>query len=104
MDNIKQQTLNALSALGYNNIREIEAVCINMEATNGKDKILVVPIIEEFTQSESYFRYILQQANDNNYNTINFVARTTKPMELFDSLDLDELCSNLTVEWIILKY
>ena len=104
MDSIKQQTLNALSALGYNNIREIETACINMEATNGKDKILVVPIIEEFTQSESYFRYILQQANDNNYNTINFVARTTKPMELFDSLDLDELCSNLTVEWITLKY
>lgn len=104
MDNIKQQTLKALSALGYNNIREIEAACINMEATNGKDKILVVPIIEEFTQSESYFRYILKQANDNSYNTINFVARTTKPMELFDSLDLDELCSNLTVEWIILKY
>ena len=51
MDSIKQQTLNALSALGYNNIREIEAACINMEATNGKDKILVVPIIEEFTQS-----------------------------------------------------
>ena len=104
MDSIKQQTLNALSALGYNNIREIETACINMEATNGKDKILVVPIIEEFTQSESYFRYILRQANDNNYNTINFVARTTKPMELFDSLDLDELCSNLTVEWIILKH
>ena len=104
MDSIKQQTLNALSALGYNNIREIEAACINMEATNGKDKILVVPIIEEFTQSESYFRYILKQANDNSYNTINFVARTTKPMELFDSLDLDELCSNLTVEWIILKH
>ena len=39
MDSIKQQTLNALSALGYNNIREIEAACINMEATNGKDKI-----------------------------------------------------------------
>ncbi|MBQ5720383.1 MAG: hypothetical protein IIV65_07520 [Alistipes sp.] len=75
-----------------------------MEATNGKDKILVVPIIEEFTQSESYFRYILKQANDNSYNTINFVARTTKPMELFNSLYLDELCSNLTVEWIILKY
>ena len=104
MDSIKQQTLNALSALGYNNIREIETACINMEATNGKDKILVVPIIEEFTQSESYFRYILRQANDNSYNTINFVARTTKPMELFDSLDLDELCSNLTVEWIILKH
>ena len=104
MDSIKQQTLNALSALGYNNIREIETACINMEATNGKDKILVVPIIKEFTQSESYFRYILQQANDNNYNTINFVARTTKPLELFDSLDLDELCSNLTVEWIILKH
>lgn len=104
MDSIKQQTLNALSALGYNNIREIEAACINMEATNGKDKILVVPIIEEFTQSESYFRYILKQANDNNYNTINFVARTTKPMELFDTLELYELCSNLTVEWITLKY
>ncbi len=104
MDSIKQQTLNALSALGYNNIREIEAACINMEATNGKDKILVVPIIEEFTQSESYFRYILKQANDNSYNTINFVARTTKPMELFDTLDLYELCSDLTVEWIILKY
>ena len=104
MDSIKQQTLNALSALGYNNIREIETACINMDATNGKDRILVVPIIEKFMQSESYFRYILQQANDNNYNTINFVARTTKPMELFDSLDLDELCNNLTVEWIILKH
>ena len=104
MNSIKQQTLNALSALGYNNIREIEASCINMEATNGEDKILVVPIIEEFTQSESYFRYILKQANDNSYNTINFVARTTKPMELFDTLDLYELCSNLTVEWINLKY
>lgn len=104
MDSIKQQTLNALSALGYNNIREIEAACINMEATNGKDKILVVPIIEEFTQSESYFRYILKQANGNSYNTINFVARTTKPMELFDSLDLYKLCNDLTVEWIILKY
>ena len=64
---------------------------------------MFVTLIEEFTHSESYMRYALQKARSDGYNAINFVAQSTKPMDMFDELELYKDCGNLTVEWIILN-
>ena len=48
-------------------------------------------------------RYALQQARSGGYNAINFVAQSARLMDIFDELELDEYCDNLTVEWIILN-
>ena len=76
---------------------------LNLEAVKDGEKILFVPLIEEFTHCESYMRYALQQARSGGYNAINFVAQSARLMDIFDELELDEYCDNLKVEWIILK-
>ena len=103
MNSLKQRIYNTLATIGYEDVMVADATNLNLEAVKDGEKILFVPLIEEFTHCESYMRYALQQVRSGGYNAINFVAQSTKPMDMFDELDLDEYCDNLTVEWIILN-
>ena len=103
MNSLKQRIYNTLATIGYEDVMVADTTNLNLEAVKDGEKILFVPLIEEFTHCESYMRYALQQARSGGYNAINFVAQSTKPMDMFDELELDEYCDNLTVEWIILK-
>ena len=76
---------------------------LNLKAVKDDEKVLFVTLIEEFTHSESYMRYALQQARSGGYNAINFVAQSARLMDIFDELELYKDYGNLTVEWIILK-
>ena len=103
MNSLKQRIYNTLATIGYEDVMVADTTNLNLEAVKDGEKILFAPLIEEFTHSESYMRYALQQARSGGYNAINFVAQSTKPMDMFDELELDEDYGNLTVEWIILK-
>lgn len=102
MDTLKQKIYNVLATIGYQDVM-VADINLNLEAVKDGEKVLFVTLIEEFTHSESYMRYALQKARSGGYNAINFVAQSTKPMDMFDELELDKDCGNLTVEWIILK-
>ena len=102
MDTLKQRIYNTLATIGYQDVM-VADINLNLKAVKDDEKVLFVTLIEEFTHSESYMRYALQQACFGGYNAINFVAQSTKPMDMFDELELDKDCGNLTVEWIILK-
>lgn len=102
MDTLKQKIYNVLATIGYQDVM-VADINLNLEAVKDGEKVLFVTLIEEFTHSESYMRYALQKARSGGYNAINFVAQSTKPMDIFDELDLDEYCDNLKVEWIILN-
>ena len=102
MDTLKQIIYNKLATIGYQDVMGAD-INLNLEAVKDGKKVLFVTLIEEFTHSESYMRYALQQARSGGYNAINFVAQSARLMDIFDELDLDEYCDNLTVEWIILK-
>lgn len=102
MDTLKQRIYNTLATIGYQDVM-VADINLNFEAVKDGEKVLFVTLIEEFTHSESYMRYALQQARFGGYNAINFVAQSTKPMDMFDELELDKDCGNLTVEWIILN-
>ena len=102
MDTLKQKIYNVLATIGYQDVM-VADINLNLEAVKDGEKVLFVTLIEEFTHSESYMRYALQKARSDGYNAINFVAQSTKPMDMFDELDLDEYCDNLKVEWIILN-
>ena len=102
MDTLKQKIYNVLATIGYQDVM-VADINLNLEAVKDGEKVLFVTLIEEFTHSESYMRYALQKARSDGYNAINFVAQSTKPMDMFDELELDKDCGNLTVEWIILK-
>ena len=102
MDTLKQKIYNVLATIGYQDVM-VADINLNLEAVKDGEKVLFVTLIEEFTHCESYMRYALQQARSGGYNAINFVAQSTKPMDMFDELELDKDCCNLTVEWIILK-
>ena len=102
MDTLKQRIYNTLATIGYKDVM-VADINLNLEAVKDGEKVLFVTLIEEFTHSESYMRYALQQARSGGYNAINFVAQSTKPMDMFDELELYKDCGNLTVEWIILK-
>ena len=102
MDTLKQKIYNVLATIGYKDVM-VADINLNLEAVKDGEKVLFVTLIEEFTHSESYMRYALQKARSSGYNAINFVAQSTKPMDMFDELELDKDCGNLTVEWIILK-
>ena len=103
MNTLKQRIYNTLATIGYKDVKMADTINVNLETVKDGEKILFVPLIEEFTHCESYMRYALQQARSGGYNAINFVAQSTKPMDMFDELELDKDCGNLTVEWIILK-
>ena len=103
MDTLKQRIYNTLATIGYKDVMVADTTNLNLEAVKDGEKILFVPLIEEFTHCESYMRYALQQARSGGYNAINFVAQSTRLMDIFDELDLDEYCDNLKVEWIILN-
>lgn len=103
MNTLKQRIYNTLATIGYKDVKMADTINLNLETVKDGEKVLFVTLIEEFTHCESYMRYALQQARSGGYNVINFVAQSTKPMDMFDELDLDEYCDNLTVEWIILK-
>lgn len=103
MDTLKQRIYNTLATIGYEDVMVADTTNLNLEAVKDGEKILFVPLIEEFTHCESYMRYALQQARSGGYNAINFVAQSTRLMDIFDELDLDEYCDNLKVEWIILN-
>ena len=102
MDTLKQKIYNVLATIGYKDVM-VADINLNLEAVKDGKKVLFVTLIEEFTHCESYMRYALQQARSGGYNAINFVAQSARLMDIFDELDLDEYCDNLTVEWIILK-
>lgn len=102
MDTLKQKIYNVLATIGYQDVM-VADINLNLKAVKDDEKVLFVTLIEEFTHSESYMRYALQQARSGGYNAINFVAQSTKPMDMFDELELDEDYGNLRVEWIILK-
>ena len=102
MDTLKQKIYNVLATIGYQDVM-VADINLNLKAVKDDEKVLFVTLIEEFTHSESYMRYALQKARSDGYNAINFVAQSTKPMDMFDELELDKDCGNLTVEWIILK-
>ena len=102
MDTLKQKIYNVLATIGYKDVKMAD-INLNLKAVKDGEKVLFVTLIEEFTHSESYMRYALQKARSSGYNAINFVAQSTKPMDMFDELELDEDYGNLTVEWIILK-
>lgn len=102
MDTLKQKIYNVLATIGYQDVM-VADINLNLEAVKDGEKVLFVTLIEEFTHCESYMRYALQQARSGGYNAINFVAQSARLMDIFDELDLDEYCDNLTVEWIILK-
>lgn len=103
MNSLKQRIYNTLATIGYEDVMEADTTNLNLEAVKDGEKILFVPLIEEFTHCESYMRYALQQARSGGYNAINFVAQSTRLMDIFDELDLEEYCDNLKVEWIILN-
>ena len=103
MNTLKQRIYNTLATIGYKDVKMADTINVNLETVKDGEKILFVPLIEEFTHCESYMRYALQQARSGGYNAINFVAQSTKPMDMFDELELYKDCGNLTVEWIILK-
>ena len=103
MNSLKQIIYNTLATIGYEDVMVADTTNLNLEAVKDGEKILFVPLIEEFTHCESYMRYALQQARSGGYNAINFVAQSTKPMDMFDELELYKDCGNLTVEWIILN-
>ena len=103
MNSLKQRIYNTLATIGYEDVMVADTTNLNLEAVKDGEKILFVPLIEEFTHCESYMRYALQQARSGGYNAINFVAQSTRLMDIFDELELDEYCDNLTVEWIILN-
>lgn len=102
MDTLKQKIYNVLATIGYQDVM-VADINLNLKAVKDGKKVLFVTLIEEFTHSESYMRYALQKARSDGYNAINFVAQSTKLMDMFDELELDKDCGNLTVEWIILK-
>ena len=102
MDTLKQRIYNTLATSGYQDVM-VADINLNLKAVKDGEKVLFVTLIEEFTHCESYMRYALQQARSGGYNAINFVAQSTKPMDMFDELELYKDCGNLTVEWIILK-
>jgi hypothetical protein len=102
MDTLKQKIYNVLATIGYQDVM-VADINLNLEAVKDGEKVLFVTLIEEFTHSESYMRYALQKARSDGYNAINFVAQSTRLMDIFDELDLDEYCDNLKVEWIILN-
>lgn len=102
MDTLKQRIYNTLATIGYQDVM-VADINLNFEAVKDGEKVLFVTLIEEFTHSESYMRYALQQARFGGYNAINFVAQSARLMDIFDELELDEYCDNLTVEWIILN-
>ena len=102
MDTLKQKIYNVLATIGYQDVM-VADINLNLKAVKDDEKVLFVTLIEEFTHSESYMRYALQQARSGGYNAINFVAQSTRLMDVFDELDLDEYCDNLKVEWIILN-
>ena len=103
MNTLKQRIYNTLATIGYKDVKMADTINLNLETVKDGEKVLFVTLIEEFTHCESYMRYALQQARSGGYNAINFVAQSTKPMDMFDELDLDEYCDNLKVEWIILN-
>ena len=103
MDTLKQRIYNTLATIGYKDVKMADTINLNLETVKDGEKVLFVTLIEEFTHSESYMRYALQQARFGGYNAINFVAQSTKPMDMFDELELYKDCGNLTVEWIILN-
>ena len=103
MNTLKQRIYNTLATIGYEDVMVADTTNLNLEAVKDGEKILFVPLIEEFTHCESYMRYALQQARSGGYNAINFVAQSIKPMDMFDELELYKDCGNLIVEWIILK-
>lgn len=103
MTTIKQRICNALATIGYQDVMAANTINLNLEAVKDGEKVLFVTMIEEFTHCESYMRYALRQAHAGGYNAINFIAQSAKPMDIFDDLELDEDCGNLTVEWIILN-
>ena len=102
MDTLKQKIYNVLATIGYQDVM-VADINLNLKAVKDDEKVLFVTLIEEFTHCESYMRYALQQARSGGYNAINFVAQSARLMDIFDELELDEYCDNLTVEWIILK-
>ena len=103
MDTLKQRIYNTLATIGYKDVMVANITNLNLEAVKDGEKVLVVPLIVEFTHCESYMRYALQQARSGGYNAINFVAQSARLMDIFDELELDEYCDNLKVEWIILN-
>lgn len=103
MNTLKQRIYNTLATIGYKDVKMADTINLNLETVKDGEKVLFVTLIEEFTHCESYMRYALQQARSGVYNAINFVAQSTKPMDMFDELELYKDCGNLTVEWIILK-
>ena len=103
MDTLKQRIYNTLATIGYKDVMVANITNLNLEAVKDGEKVLFVTLIEEFTHCESYMHYALQQARSGGYNAINFVAQSTKPMDMFDELELYKDCGNLTVEWIILN-
>lgn len=103
MNSLKQRIYNTLATIGYEDVMVADTTNLNLETVKDGEKILFVPLIEEFTHCESYMRCALQQARSGGYNAINFVAQSTRLMDIFDELDLDEYCDNLKVEWIILN-
>ena len=102
MDTLKQKIYNVLATIGYQDVM-VADINLNLKAVKDDEKVLFVTLIEEFTHCESYMRYALQQARSGGYNAINFIAQSTRIMDIFDELDLDEYCDNLKVEWIILN-
>lgn len=103
MDTLKQRIYNTLATIGYKDVKMADTINLNLETVKDGEKVLFVTLIEEFTHSESYMRYALKQACSGGYNAINFVAQSTKPMDMFDELELDKDYGNLIVEWIILN-
>ena len=103
MNSLKQRIYNTLATIGYEDVMVADTTNLNLEAVKDGEKILFVPLIEEFTHCESYMRYALQQARSGGYNAINFVAQSARLMDIFDELELYKDYGNLTVEWIILK-
>ena len=103
MNSLKQRIYNTLSTVVYQDVMVANITNLILEAVKDHEKVLFVTLIEEFTHCESYMRYALQQARSGGYNAINFVAQSTRLMDIFDELDLDEYCDNLKVEWIILN-
>lgn len=102
MDTLKQKIYNVLATIGYQDVM-VADINLNLKAVKDDEKVLFVTLIEEFTHCESYMRYALNQARSGGYNAINFVAQSTRIMDIFDELDLDEYRDSLTVEWIILN-
>ena len=103
MDTLKQKIYNVLATIGYKDVKMADTINLNLETVKDGEKVLFVTLIEEFTHCESYMRYALNQARSGGYNAINFVSRSTRIMDIFDELDLDEYRDSLTVEWIILN-